>query len=92
MSNGEQTLTCEIIDGKETVTIKKEGASTEETITFETDGTVLLQLKDIINKYQVEKWNGFNKVENVLRRRRLLFNSEKQQRHHYTCSWILRLS
>ncbi|MGN0452543.1 MAG: hypothetical protein ACI4GZ_01950 [Ruminococcus sp.] len=58
--NGDESFTCEKIDDKEILTVKHRGASPDEVTKLETDGTVLKRISSVIDKYKMDKWNGFN--------------------------------
>lgn len=40
---------------------KGDGISDEDTISYEVDENLIERLENILNKYEVSRWNGFNK-------------------------------
>ena len=56
-----------IKDNKNIVSIKPDGINKEDKLEIEVDNIFIERLVEIINKYQVYKWNGFEKYnKNVL--------------------------
>ena len=54
-------------DDKYIISIKPNGISDEEKKEVEVDNSFIQKLEEILKKYHVEKWNGFNKHDkNVL--------------------------
>lgn len=58
--NYDQIYTCEKSGGKEKISVKYAGASPDEVTEVETDGTVMNRLGEVINKYEIQSWDGFN--------------------------------
>lgn len=50
-------------DDKHTVKIKPYGKSEEEAIELVIDANTLNKIMDVLNKYKVVKWDGFNKSD-----------------------------
>ena len=61
MANAYVIYEIEYKDGKYISKIKPYGVSEEETITKEVDIKFISKMQEIFNKYEVYKWNGFNK-------------------------------
>ena len=51
-------------NGKHFLSYKPYGKSEEEKTTIEVDDSILLELESILNKYDIYKWNDFNKSNN----------------------------
>ncbi len=51
-------------NNKYIVSVKPDGSINEDTISYEVDKEFEEKLKDIIKRYNVPSWNGFNKSDN----------------------------
>ncbi|MDO5123607.1 MAG: hypothetical protein Q4D44_02945 [Eubacteriales bacterium] len=58
--NYDQIYTCEKSGDKVRISVKYAGASPDEVTEVETDGTVMNRLGEVINKYEIPSWDGFN--------------------------------
>lgn len=54
----------ELKDGKYYASIKPYEVSEEDKTTKEVDKEFIIKVEEILNKYEVYKWNGFNKSDN----------------------------
>ena len=53
-------------DNKYYLSVKPQGVMEENAITFEVDNNIELKVEEIITKYHVELWNGFNKFNDMV--------------------------
>ena len=67
MMNADTEYEYELKDGKYIMTVKPYLVDRDDAVSFEVDKSVIEEIEEVLNKYEVYKWNGFHKSDhNVL--------------------------
>ena len=80
MMNADTEYEYELKDGKYIMTVKPYLVDRDDAVSFEVDKSVIEEIEEVLNKYEVYKWDGFHKNDpNVLDGDSFSFNVRSEE-------------